>query len=239
MYIIHDGLQVLFNSQDDFGQIPTNFILIPSLLDGHHECVFPQPPFGDRDRVKSQFFSEDLGVLDVPFSKDGDIRKRVHLLPNPCMFRVNEVLFAATSNDVLFALSSDEVSCTAGAGPGFHRISHLAGHVLKQRSFAPQFPPPANSLAQLDMRQARHWQMQRVAPDVLILPSKLAYLAKDVGGTVVVNPGQMAKGTSGGTFAEMAIHPLKESDLRDAKIAGKEEIPHAVAARTCVNVLRI
>ena len=146
------------------------------------------------------------------------------------------VLFGVTSNDVLFALSSDEVSCTSG--PGFHRIARLAAHVLQQRSFAPQFPPAANSVAQLDMRQARHWQMD-VAPDVLILPSKLTHLAKDVWGTVVVNPGQLAKGTSGGTFAELSIHPLTESGLRDAKIAGKEELPHHIASRTSVNVLRI
>ena len=49
--------------QDDFGQIPTNIVLVPSLLDGHHEFVFPQPPFGDRDHVKSQFFAEELGTL--------------------------------------------------------------------------------------------------------------------------------------------------------------------------------
>ena len=33
---------------------------------------------------------EPIGALDVPFSKEGDIRRRVHLMPNPCMFRVNE-----------------------------------------------------------------------------------------------------------------------------------------------------
>ena len=126
-----------------------------------------------------------LGALEVPFSKAGDIRQRVHLMPNPCMFRVNEgtpryaihpinalyqctitthsipandnntdnddndaaVLFGVTSNDVLFALSSDEVSCSSG--PGFHRIARLAAHVLQQRSFAPQFPPANNSIAQV------------------------------------------------------------------------------------------
>ena len=86
--IIH--LHIPIPPQDDFGQIPTNIVLVPSLLDGHHEFVFPQPPFGDRDRVTSNFFTEELGVLDVPFSKAGDIRRRVHLMPNPCMFRVNE-----------------------------------------------------------------------------------------------------------------------------------------------------
>ena len=82
--ILRDGLTMLFNTDKS---IPTNVILIPSLLDAHHECVYPQPPFGDRDEVKSKFFDESLGILDIPFSKENDPRKRVHLLPNPCMFR--------------------------------------------------------------------------------------------------------------------------------------------------------
>jgi DNA polymerase alpha subunit B len=85
--IIRDGLRQMFNSEVDFGVVPTNIILIPSLLDAHHEFVFPQPPFGDRDRIKTPFFNEDLGVLDIPFSSDKDSRKRVHLLSNPAMFR--------------------------------------------------------------------------------------------------------------------------------------------------------
>ncbi len=52
-----------------------------------------------------------------------------------------------------------------------------------------------------------------VSPDVLILPSKLAHMAKDTLGTLVVNPGQLAKGNSGGTFAELSIHPMNASFL--------------------------
>lgn len=51
--VIRDGLKSYFNSADDYdGCLPTKVILVPSLLDAHHECVFPQPPFGDRDQVK-------------------------------------------------------------------------------------------------------------------------------------------------------------------------------------------
>jgi DNA polymerase alpha subunit B len=232
--IVRDGFTQMFNSQEDFGVIPTNIILVPSLLDAHHECVFPQPPFGDRERVVSRFFEEPLGVLDIPFSKDNDIRKRIHLMPNPCMFRVNEVLFGVCSNDLLLGLSSDEVSLN----PGGNRLHRLAAHVLQQRSFAPQFPVPSCCLAQMDMRQSRHWQMD-VAPDVLITPSKLTPMAKDIFGTVVLNPGQLAKGSTGGSFAELSIHPIREEELRDARIAGKEEIPHNVPPRTFVNIQKI
>ena len=51
--VMRDGLSSYFTSADDYGGcLPTQVILVPSLLDAHHECVFPQPPFGDRDRLE-------------------------------------------------------------------------------------------------------------------------------------------------------------------------------------------
>lgn len=103
------------------------------------------------------------------------------------------------------------------------------------------------------MRQSKHWEFS-TAPDVMILPSRLAALAKEVFGTLVVNPGQLTRGVGGGTFAQLAIHPHKEGDLRAAIVqsatpaaaaAGQaavppaEAYPHAVAARTAVTITKI
>jgi DNA polymerase alpha subunit B len=84
--IIRDSLHALFNAEVDHGVLPTHIVIIPSLNDAHHEYVFPQPPFGSHDPITSAFFNEKLGELDIPYSLDND-KKRVHLLPNPCMFR--------------------------------------------------------------------------------------------------------------------------------------------------------
>ena len=87
-------------------------------------------------------------------------------MPNPCMFRyrlyvctnvglynllycilrMNELVFGVSSNDVLFALSSDETSVTP---EGSNRLARLAGHVLEQQSFAPQLPVPSSTLSQV------------------------------------------------------------------------------------------
>ena len=197
------------------------------------ECVFPQPPIGNRETINSKFFEEPLGDLQIPNSSGKD--KRVHLLPNPCMFRFNEVLFGVCSNDTLFSLSADEASKNTG-----NRLARLAGHILQQQSFAPVFPFPTSGFHQADLRHSRHWQMD-ASPDILITPSKLQHMAKDVLGTLVVNPGSLAKGSNGGTFAEMSIHPLSEGELRKAIAEGKEQEPieHSVFARTSVNISRI
>lgn len=86
--IVRDTFVAMFNLEEGNEYIPTQFVLIPSLQDAHHEFVFPQPPFADRDVViDNNFFNEQIGSLNIPFSKDSDLRKRIHLMPNPCMFK--------------------------------------------------------------------------------------------------------------------------------------------------------
>lgn len=133
-----DGFTRFFNSEEDDEVIATQFVLVPSVGDVFHEFVFPQPPFGDREAISSSFFADPFGKLDIPYSKDKDGGlKRVHLVSNPCMFRINEILFGTCTNDVLFSLSSDETSKISE-----NRLARLSSHVLSQQSFHPQFPTP-------------------------------------------------------------------------------------------------
>jgi DNA polymerase alpha subunit B len=89
------------------------------------------------------------------------------------------------------------------------------------------------------MRHSKHWEMHVNSPDVLIIPSKLAPLVTDVFGTLVINPGQLAKGTSGGTFANMTINPIDEMTLRKAMQDNEAQIPHGVSSRTNVAITKI
>lgn len=86
------------------------------------------------------------------------------------------------------------------------------------------------------MSQYKHWHM-KASPDVLLLPSKLTLSPKEIQGTLVLNPGTLAKGANGGTFAEIFIHPMKESDLK----ASDESVllQHKVAERSVVNIIKI
>jgi DNA polymerase alpha subunit B len=146
------------------------------------------------------------------------------------------MLFGVTSNDVLFSLSADEVSQNVG-----NRMARLAEHILEQQSFSPMFPAPAGMHPQADFRHMQHWTM-KTSPDVLLIPSKLSTLAKEVRGTLVVNPGQLVKGSSGGTYAMLTIHPLPEPVLKAGMgVPAEEQQPmlHSVHSRTRVEILKI
>lgn len=89
------------------------------------------------------------------------------------------------------------------------------------------------------MRHSKHWEMRGSSPDVLIVPSKLSALVTDVFGTLVINPGQLVKGTNGGTFANLTINPFDEMTIRKAMQENVTELPHEVSSRTNVAITRI
>eukprot|EP00584_Thalassiosira_punctigera_P006405 CAMPEP_0172531780 /NCGR_PEP_ID=MMETSP1067-20121228/5038_1 /TAXON_ID=265564 ORGANISM="Thalassiosira punctigera, Strain Tpunct2005C2" /NCGR_SAMPLE_ID=MMETSP1067 /ASSEMBLY_ACC=CAM_ASM_000444 /LENGTH=762 /DNA_ID=CAMNT_0013316197 /DNA_START=113 /DNA_END=2401 /DNA_ORIENTATION=- len=209
-------------------ELKTQFVLVPSMDDAFLDAVYPQPPMEDKTPgVRAPKGAEglfgDLGLRYVELAGREDdaksvrSRRRVHCVSNPCTLRINDVTLGVTSTDVLFHVNSD--SCNANLAPGT-RLSRIAEHLLNQRSYYPLFP--ATKGVSLDLGRAEGWEMP-VRPDVLITPSKLASFAKRVcDTTVVVNPGELTKNTTGGTYAVMDIHPMTREALEE-KVSVKEE----------------
>ena len=194
----------------------TQFVLVPSLEDAFVDAVYPQPPLGDDDcrggTVRRDASFADLGLGEVVIAGRRGVRpgpdgraSRVHLASNPCTLSIDGVVVGVTSTDVLFHLASD--GCDAGLPPG-SRLARLAGHLVRQGSYYPLFPPALG--VPLDMTKAREWEMS-VRPDLLVVPSRLASFARPAedgnGATLVVNPGELTKGTAGGTYARIVVRP--------------------------------
>jgi DNA polymerase alpha subunit B len=199
-------------------------VMIPSLQDVHQPFVFPQPP------MEYDF--------DVPQAQD------VVFMSNPATFCVNEVTIGVNTSDILFHMGTEEISRVPQiAGQG--RLGRLAEHLLLQRSFYPLFPGTSDA-PQLDLRHSKKYGIQKT-PDVLITPSKLAHFVTNArvqgsNGTTncfCINPGQLVKGSNGGTFARLTVHPTPEKELADAKSKTQEAIPHNVVARTKVEIMKI
>ena len=75
-------------------------------------------------------------------------------------------------------------------------------------------------------------------PDILLVPSRLApFCAPVLRSTIVVNPGHLTKGTTGGTYSVMRIHPLEKDKLKMQ--VGDTKITHDVQNRTQVQIKKI
>ncbi|GMH43711.1 hypothetical protein BSKO_11633 [Bryopsis sp. KO-2023] len=170
-------------------------MVIPSTRDAHCFPVFPQPPF-----------------LSVP---DG-----VSSIPNPCSFVVGGCLFGTSSQDVVKHMSMGVSEKLVNPGNS-DRISRLWQHVLGQGSFYPLYPPPLGTC--LDTSHSHCLDFANT-PDVVFIPSDLAPSAKIVSlptpktgvdgalsirlserTAICVNPGRLAKGQGGGTYASVVI----------------------------------
>merc|ERR1712238_522780 len=139
---------------------------------------------------------------------------RIHLVSNPSTIQLNDVTIGVTSTDALLHLSTEEIN--ANLPPG-SRLTRLAEHFLEQRSYYPMYPPPANFGMNVDVMKREAYSIP-VQPDLLILPSKLTSFAKDVkAGTVVINPGHLVRGTVGGTYAMVDLHPAQKLEVDENK----------------------
>lgn len=63
-------------------------------------------------------------------------------------------------------------------------------------------------------------------------------MAKEVDGTIVVNPGSLARGVSGGTYAELTIHPIDKSKFSEGKELTVDST-NSIPSRCRVDVVRI
>ena len=227
-------------------ELKTQFVLVPSMDDAFLDAVYPQPPFQDRTpgvKVPKALEAEfgDLGLNYVELAGRENDRaaiksaKRVHCVSNPCTLQMNDITIGVTSTDVLFHISSDE--CNANLAPGT-RLSRIAQHLIQQRSYYRLFPAP-KGLNSLDLSKSTEWEMP-VQPDILITPSKLASFARKVmDSTIVVNPGELTKNTTGGTYAVIDVHPMKRETLENGMEANMEEMGKGVHDRVRVDIKRI
>mmetsp|Transcript_21166 Transcript_21166/g.42206 ORF Transcript_21166/g.42206 Transcript_21166/m.42206 type:complete len:637 (-) Transcript_21166:13-1923(-) len=228
----------------DHPDLHTQFVLVPSLDDAFHDNVFPQPPFSDRKAG-----GDEGGTMDIPGAEGIQVGslglnyvesagrestpsstwpKRVHCVSNPATFKINEVVFGVTSVDPIFSLTTQD--CSAG----INRMQRMAQHLVQQQSYYPVFPAP--NKANLDLRHLSKTTMP-VTPDVLLVPSKLAPFVKDVLGSVVINPQQLSRGSTGGTFATIDVQPVKREELENAGEGVMME--HKVTERAKVAVMKI
>jgi len=237
--------------EEEGRELRTQFVLVPSLNDANADFNYPQPPFGDRlpngGREVNLPNSDGItyGTLGLQHietagrGKGGEsAAKRVHCVPNPCTLRINELVVGVTSTDVIMHMSMDETN--ANLEPR-GRLRRLAQHLVQQRSYYPLFPPPAPSSGicppNLDLKRMAEWEMP-CQPDLLIFPSKLAAFVKPVlGATVALNPGLLSKGTMGGTYAAIDVHPMKRETLEGLGVGVNSE--HGAQDRIRVEVKRI
>jgi len=238
--------------------LSTQFVLVPSLDDAFVDSVYPQPPFQDNGTSISSGGSGDsmqlgsLGLREVELAgrrgtnkvEIAKLGKRIHLASNPCTLHINDIVVGVTSTDILFQMSSD--GCDDGLPPG-SRLGRVAGHLVRQGSYYPLFPSAAG--VPLDMTKSSEWEMP-YRPDVLIVPSRLASFARPVGGdtvpggvmkgisstTVAVNPGELTKGSAGGTYARIDVRSKKGRGRVDCEaVTGRD----GVQDRVSVEIRRI
>lgn len=169
----------------------TRVILVPSIRDANHDFVFPQPAFD----------------IHPP-----DLKHQITSLTNPGIFEANQVKISCCTVDILKHLSGEEMSRNPTDGTPSDRMSRLANHVLCQQSFYPLYPPAEG--IPLDFSLGAEALHISSIPHILILPSDMKHFVKvlsfgegregeEQAKCICVNPGRLAKGEGGGTFAEL------------------------------------
>lgn len=171
--------------------LPTLFVVVASHKDLHHDFVYPT----------------------APYRLDGSRRQHERLLfvSDPSTLVIGGVVFGMTSVDVLFHLSSQEISRNSSIGD---RLSRLLNHVLSQQTYYPLYPPHDDT--NLDLEYQHVYCNLPITPHLLIVPSDLKYFIKEVNGCLCINPGRLAKGQTGGSFAHVVVSPPTDQEFSGA-----------------------
>lgn len=207
-------------------------VLVPSTRDAHHDYLFPQPPF-------------NVHAFDPTH--------QISCVANPGLFCLDEITIGVCTVDVLRHLSSEEISRIPEQSTN-DRLARLSTHILSQRSFYPLFPAAPG--LPLDLSVSSEALHMLSIPDIIIFPSDLAAFVKvlQVGDDhkltepglqngsygdctkqskcVCINPGRLAKGTNGGTFAELL-------NLEQDQNSTMQDVSQAFEERTAVSIIRI
>lgn len=211
---------------------PTRVVLVPSLRDVHHNPSFPQPPFKDINHKQ----------LNIEQGK-------IIMASNPCMLSIDGINVAINTQDIVKHLAAgNEVYASGGAKGGGKRVERLTGHLLKQGSFYPLFPPPAE--ARLDFIRYPDFELKQT-PDVMLFSSVLQYFCYEIDGCLCVHPAKLTRGSTGGLYAKLYVGKRTAEQVEQtlAKQAKREtggddsnddvSVPNDVPARTQVEILRI
>ncbi|VDO10908.1 unnamed protein product [Rodentolepis nana] len=130
---------------------------------------------------------------------------------DPCTIKIGPYYIGVSSPDILFQMSSEEISanCTGD------RLSRLCRHILASGTYYPVHPPAE----ELPLDYPLWWERARLpssnSPHCVVFPTV------DVDGVVCVNPGLAARpsSASGGSYARLIF----SSKSHEAMIEGMDE----------------
>ena len=154
----------------------TKLIIVPSLTEMIAEHPLPQPPLSDWEK-------KFPGCIAAA---------------NPSIIRINcEFDLMVTSADAVMPLTSEVfVSPSLSDKP---RVDVCLEQILRQRHLFPSGTVP------VDASRAASLGWSGAGPHAFCLVSPVQQFAKSVGGRVFMNPGQVCKGSSGGSIGNFYI----------------------------------
>jgi hypothetical protein len=167
----------------------------------------------DKKSAETRAFEKAMQLVIVPSYDSDDTDLMVFPQPrNPAVFEVRSetetsgaesskpLSVAVVGADVLFGIARDEVQLQRDRD----RFSSLCRYCLDQGSFCPLVPPPEGIPLDMTLLDKLNFTQR---PNVLVMPSMLKEFAKDVDGTLCVNPRMMQHG-------QIAILTVRGAQLR-------------------------